>query len=103
MKKNLGFFLATFFLSTYCFAAQTDENRTLTIIASEPGDKGYFRTVEGFTLSCRYNVVYFDLASPSGQGYMSLLLAAKMSEKKITITYERKADETCAVTHVTIL
>ncbi len=103
MKKILGSIIVAGLFSANSFAAQTDENRAITTISSQSDDKGYFRTVEGFSLSCKYNVVYFDLANPSGQGYMSLLLAAKMSGKRITITYEQGVDEKCSVSHVTVL
>ncbi len=103
MKNILifGLILSTF--PFQAFAAQTDPNRTITALSVEPGNRGYFKVSEGFTLSCQYNVVYFDVESSSGKGYLSLLMAAKMSGKKVTITYNQNASNTCDISHVTVI
>jgi hypothetical protein len=75
MKKILIFTVVLGMLSTQAFAAQTDSNKTIAKVTVEAGDKGYITLAESFTLSCQYNVAYFDLTSYSGRGQLSMLLA----------------------------
>ncbi|NQZ10124.1 MAG: hypothetical protein HRT35_23490 [Algicola sp.] len=84
------------------FAAPADDNRTIANVTVETGDKGYIRVAEGFTLSCQYGVVYFDLTTPSGKGQLSMLLAAKMGNKKVKVVYNKDTSNICNLTHVTI-
>lgn len=103
MKSFLAITAILMAFSLPSFAAQTDKERTITTLSVQPGNKGYFKVSEGFTLSCQYNVVYFDVESSSGKGYLSLLMAAKMSSKNVTITYNQNANNTCDISHVTVI
>jgi len=100
MRRNwiYGFILLVCSIET--FAVQTDDNKTIAKLSIETGDRGYITT---FTLVCQYSVVYFDLASASGKGYLSVLLAAKMSGKKISVTYDKDINNICTLSHAGII
>ena len=101
MNKALtGIIIALF--SIQSFAIQTDENRTITRVAVEPSDRGYIKVSEGLTLSCKYNVVYFDVASSSGKGYLSVILAARMADVKVAITYDIDTSNNCSLSTIAI-
>ena len=103
MKTNIVYGVIFLILSTQALATQVDDNKTVTNIAVTAGNAGYFKTAETFTLPCKYNVVYFDINSPSGKGYLSVLLSAKMSGKKLSlIVYEQDANNICTLLTVEI-
>ena len=103
MKNNIVYGAIFLILSTQAFAAQVDENKTVTNVAVTAGNAGYFKIAETFTLPCKYNVMYFDIKSPSGKGYLSVLLSAKMSGKKLSlIVYEQDANNICTLLTVEI-
>lgn len=102
MKKFATYMFLFWGFTLQAYGAQTDTNRTITKLAVQNDDRGYFRAVEGFTLGCKYSVVYFDVATPSGKGYLSLLMAAKMASKAVSITYDIDVSNVCTITHVTI-
>ena len=103
MKNNIVYGVIFLILSTQAFATQVDNNKTVTNIAVAAGNIGYFKIAETFTLPCKYNVMYFDIGGSSGKGYLSLLLSAKMSGKKLSlIAYEQNVNNTCTLLTVEI-
>ena len=103
MKNNIVYGFAFLLLSTQAFATQVDNDITVTNIAVTVGNTAYFRIEEKFTLACKYNVMYFDIKSPSGKGFLTVLLSAKMSGKILTqITYEQDVNKICTLFTVEI-
>jgi hypothetical protein len=88
--------------SISAFSVTTDENKTISRLKGEATDKGYIKVSEGFSASCLYGVVYFDISSSSGKGYLSVLLAAKMASKPIAIDYDKAANDICTLSAVAI-
>ena len=101
MKKSLIFTIVLGMLSTQA-AAEDDSYKTIENVTVESGDKGYIRVAGGFASSCLYNVAYFDLTTFTGRGQLSILMAAKMANKKVKVVYNKDASDICTLTHVTI-
>lgn len=97
MKLGLSLLL----ISSNALSYQVDYSKTVQKIAVEPNNKAYVKVAEPLTLPCRYGVIYFDLSSYSGRGYLSTLLAAKMGAKKIsTLSYNKDSNEICTLSIV---
>lgn len=101
MKKILTLGLALFLFSSQAMAVQKlDSWKTITEFGMNNGvDNGYFKVAEGFSATCQYGVVMF-----TGKGFLGVLLAAKMSGKRIVLlNYDYDATTTaCTLVGFTI-
>ncbi len=101
MKFKMKLGLSLLLVSSHALSYQVDYSKTVKKIAVEANNKAYVKVVEPLTLPCKFSVIYFDLSSFSGRGYLSTLLAAKMGGKKIsTLSYNKDNNDICTLSTV---
>lgn len=95
--------VSTILFTSYSFGAEVENYRSITKLAAEASQRGYFRVEEQLNVSCKYNVIYFDLNTDVGKAQLSLLMTAKIAGKEITtLAYNVAADTTCTLSTVEI-
>ena len=62
------------------FGVEIARDLTVTNVAVEVNDKGYFK-IDPPIQVCAYSVIYYSLSTESGKGHYSALLAAKKAKK----------------------
>ncbi len=82
--------------------AVDDDNKIIKRIKIEAADYGYIRVENNFSLGCLYTAAFFDIASASGKGYLSLLLSAKLAGVPVTISYEKDSAGKCDISGVAL-
>ncbi|MCH2041052.1 MAG: hypothetical protein MK185_10505 [Saccharospirillaceae bacterium] len=101
---KFGIAIISLLFSLGVSSAEIDRNLTVTNVAIESNKKGYFRVAEALSASCVHSVIYFDLESSSGAGYLSALLSAKMASKRLSlISYDiASGSNVCTVSTIEI-
>jgi|GEM_PF-5323594 len=102
MKKNLVSLIVLSMLSFPLLAVTVDENKLVTRLKVQAEDKAYIRVSGGLSASCLYDAAFFDVSTASGKGYLSVLLAAKMAHKQVTVDYVKEANDICTVLGVAV-
>lgn len=72
--------------------ADVDSMRTITDVGVNEGGNYYFSVAEGVNTKCQYGVIFF-----SDKASLSVLLAAKMSGKRIKLLNYNTTTATCTL------
>jgi hypothetical protein len=91
MKKLLALVLALGLSSDPAFA-DVESMRTITDMGVNEGGNYYFSVAEGINSKCQYGVIFF-----SDKASLSVLLAAKMSAKRIKLLNYSTTTTTCTL------
>jgi len=80
-----------------------DQNMTIDRLGVQ-GAYGYFDTLEGFSTSCKWGIIYLNITSDFGKAAYSSILSAKVSGRKLSkIIYSQSGiGEKCTLTQVEI-
>jgi hypothetical protein len=98
VKKIFVVGMLAFFACAKIFAGQIENGKTITSFAVEGVQNGYIRVAEPLVLPCKFGVLYY-----SGSGFLSILLAAKAADKKLSIIgYDIDANNVCTLYSVEI-
>lgn len=101
MKRKYLSAVMLLIASTNAFADYTDSNKSIGTAGSAQ-DLGFFSLVGGLTgyPSCPYGLIYVDLATNGGKAQQAILVAAKLSEKRINVTYYVNTNTLCYLRYI---